>query len=263
MSASEEFTYNSFTRQKYITNFLSQEHILGTASLAQTLTALDDVVTLRNSDGYTASQNVELRDLEYYLRGYAGKMQLQTGTLDFSISTLYNIGGPGGLALYNAKKAYDESQGRQTSGPGEFPNSPPGGWAANLAGWNNGMENAPLGSVDLDNLSIPSLLVNGFATSLLASPNVGLFFLGGQSPGQLYSFDPTIGQSIAISTQGSAISSFEIGDDPDLADLILEISVGGKIYSYEAGTLFDFVDLLGSPIYSFVVSGFPSSLQGK
>src|SRR5262245_54116552 len=73
---------------------------------------------------------------------------------DVQARRVRDVGGPGGLALYNGIKTVQGAFGIQTSGSGQFPNTPPGGIEASLLGWSSA--NTPLNQINLNLLPRPS-----------------------------------------------------------------------------------------------------------
>jgi hypothetical protein len=118
----------------------------------------------------------------------------------------------------------------------------------------------------LPNASTPSTNPLAPLIQFLLTPNsnsnssAGLFFIRGQTPGQINYFDPVVRDYLGIGSAGSAITSFTLVER-SFNDM-LELYVGGQTFQYQPDTLFDF-SILGFPIYSFALFGFPDFLHGQ
>jgi hypothetical protein len=91
--------------------------------------------------------------------------------------------------------------------------------------------------------------------------NLNPFYFGGQNPGETYYFDPIVKDYLAISSQGSAITSFTLLSP--LFGQTLELYVDGQTFVYSPGTVFDFLNDLQTAVYVFVLLGFPDSVKGQ
>jgi hypothetical protein len=101
----------------------------------------NQIIPLRSSSAATSSQNLNLRDAEYWFRGYAGGAAIRTGNIDLTLNDIANAGGPYAAEVYELKKLIS---GSAIAGPGTLPATPPGGLLANNAGWVEGLLGTPI-----------------------------------------------------------------------------------------------------------------------
>ena len=252
-------TYTARSRQEYI-----RDAVQGSGSdFQRAFNGVDEVIALREHDAATSSGNLALRDAEYFLRGYSGGRGIISTVLDVSsfaaaYNDFANRTGPVGASGYNAIKYIRNYLGQNISGPDNLPASPPGGIAANYAGWRAGIN-----GVNLDQAT--GLAVATPRAALPGQPQipdvripffdgeVDTFFLApGDGPVRL---DPQMRNSVAYGFLGNLASSLMI-----ITPFDGEVSVifGDHSVNLRWQQLLSFTDFVTGGVDGFLITGFPS-----
>ena len=217
-------------------------------------------IRLRNSYA-GSSENLNIRDVEYFARGYAGGLLLRhPGELDANDASndIANSSGPVGALIYNGVKELDNLAGIPIQGPGEEPASEPGGLGANADGWLRGNKQQDLGDA----------IGEYFFDSSRASPSpsrppppssrsapwgrspslegggdglLSMFAFGVDGPGHPVYLDPEARAYNLFAVDGPAVRSVTVpgaGGPGDVWDLIVD----GSTFAYRPGSTFSFVD---------------------
>lgn len=256
--------YTPLTTQQYIRNALN-----GTSGTdAQRANeAYANIIVLRETSPETSAQNLNLRDAEYWLRGYAGGRSIGSMPVDFStiegaFHDLANRTGPVATGIYNGKKYIDQALGRNTAGPDELPNTPVGGFSENLSGWINGIKRVPLEEA-VDSISIPAMPGSndpnspGVPALSLQSQNgqLNAYNINVQQSQEVVYFDPIAGKFVSFGVVGNRFSGFEFVTPFTLGAVFLHVS--DQIIALTAGTYYDFLYLDPTGVDGFYISGLP------
>ncbi|WP_336488123.1 DUF4214 domain-containing protein [Methylobacterium nigriterrae] len=217
--------------------------------------ALSHVITMRESDAQTSSQNLNLRDAEYFLRGYAGGLADVQGqqiggdaNLGTFVSELGNRGGPAAWIAYAGLKfiaTVKQDVANVLSGDGlptgtligtnGLPSSPIGGFTQNAVGFEKGLANYTVQDILND--------VNPLSSHLLDA------VFGDQSQVNIDSnqqlFGAPIGQPLLPSN--AAQPSFTI-TGPTTSTSFFDVNISEP-------TKLAYFDPSGSDTYSFAAQG--------
>lgn len=229
----------------------------------------EDLISLRQTDPATSSQNIELQHAEYFLRGYRGATVLLNPLLyplDYTnlMNEIGDRGGPNSLLIYNGIKTVKNFFNHNISGDGNLPAAPVGGGDANLDGYLRGLR---FDSVDqlisnpsnLDLHQAPSKLPTQ-GLKPLSSTNVHVesdtyttnnFYFKESADGSLEYFDPEASTLYAWSVFGNRFKRLGIPVEfanaihLDLGFLSYEVDVTGL-------TTFDFTSYAPEGVDSFL-----------
>jgi hypothetical protein len=240
--------YQAKTTQQYVQDAISANP--GASDFATANNGIDDIITLRQTSAGTSSQNLELRDAEYFLRGYSGGLALFNGESYTSnwFNELANQASPISTAIYSGIKLLHPNGG--IAGPGQLPSTPPGGYGANLSGWISGVEGNSLSNA-VNGLSSPPVPQQPSSSPDQPLPPLSSTSLGGlnvnsydvsPSPSAISYFDPPTSSDDAFSVVGNTITGF-----------VIPQKFGGQTFQYSTGSGFQsvaagqFVNLNSTP----------------
>jgi hypothetical protein len=230
--------YEPFTAPQYIRDALS---IAGGGSPQAVANSAASVLSrLRTWDAATSSENLALRDAEYWLLGYAGGQTLRGNLGDDAIYNLLLAGGPVSIVGWKAlpKK------------PGDLPGTPIGGFEANFDGLVAGVANTPLDQavgrygnnrVLTNQPTTPvnplmPLLVTPSDGDLIASNNA-LFDFVVQNPGETVWVDPIAALQFIYAFAGNFATGVQLPTNSD--DFTLQFL--GMSVRLRAGEFFSFL----------------------
>lgn len=154
VAAEYVFSYKPFTVHEYIVAALIEAQADGGEASDIAESAYSEIIGLREFGAGTSSENLNLRDAEYYLRGYRGAAAIREFK-GINYGNLVNeIGDRGGLVttgIYNGIKAIKNGLlGLNISGEDELPASPVGGAEANLEGYFRGIRGDSVDELIMD-----------------------------------------------------------------------------------------------------------------
>lgn len=275
VQAEQFLRYEPFSTQTYLNNLTAEFGIGGySPDLAELNKLAESVKELRELDVQTSGENLELRNLEYFLRGRIGAEILKSGEWDFSsIGSAFddtaNASGPIGSAIYIGLKYVNIGLGKNTAGASELPNTPPGGFDANWEGYKSGFLDTPLNEINLDAPSDapppspPSYDPDRPLVPLgdLGPKDFGIFYVAEMSTDNFVYFDPPVQDFFSVGVEGNTISEFVLWSP--LFSGTLNLFVDQEMYLYNPGTFFDFNSILGHPTLGFSIFGFPDELFGQ
>lgn len=223
-----------------------------------------DIILLRDTSAATASKNLALRDAEYFLRGYAGGASnlgepVDFSSLDAAFNDTANRFGPIATAIYNGKKVVDTALGRNTAGPTGLPNTPAGGFDANVNGFTSGLLGVPLDKA-VDTLHLPASTKPSTTSDAPTLPTINI--LGVQSELSVFNLnlldantlnflDPKQAAVLAFGVDGNRFAGFEYLNGPDS----LTLHVLGQDFTILSGRLFNFTSLDQMGVTGFFLSG--------
>lgn len=233
----------------------------------------NDVISLRGFDAVTSSQNLALRDAEYFLRGYYGGAE-SVGTfwadsLAGGADELASKAGPVASTVYLAMKAIAQAMGRNVAGDGELPASPVGGWDANFVGYLAGWYGVPLesaaylgpaiygaieASTDPAHASLPQASIQDIDGEL------DLFNLLAGQAGTTYFVDPRVAEVIAYGVVGNAFTGFTLPIDAPVDHVLVEFLDQRRLL--HRGESVDFTDFAEDGVARFALTGLPMREPG-
>lgn len=232
------------------------------------------VINLRETSAATSEKNLQLRDAEYYLRGYAGGSSNSNllpidPSKEDPLNEIANRTGPLATAIYNAKKFWEQGYGIDTPAPGEFPQSPPGGFDQNLQGFQDGLNGVPLddaiGNLDPNAPETPFHKVPSLIPLEPTRPSIDITYQDQQEinffnftpaeTAETYYFDPTPGEIMAYGITGNRFISILLPEDSPYNELALNFP-DHKI-NLTPGELIDLKLFSPDGIDGFYISGGP------
>lgn len=263
--------YTPFSTKRYLQDAIKTS---GGSDLTRANNGYSGIIELRETSSETASQNLNLRDAEYYLRGFAGGEANVVNKIDVSsfgafFNDVANRTGPVATSMYNGLKAirsvFDSTP---IAGEGEHPNTPVGGWGINLKGWIDGL--SPTKSLDesvndLGNTTVaPPVKTDSYDLLAALAPdlsintdggNVSVFHSFSSILGDIAYFDPVVAKYLTFGVDGNAFTGIQIMLD-DGAEQELWLAVDGTRRQFTTGEYISFADISPGGVKGFYIEGF-------
>lgn len=232
--------------------------------------AYGEIIDMRETSSVTASKNLNLRDAEYFLRGFAGGVSTFMDIPDFSSfkAFFYDIAtrtGPVATTIYNGLKAIQRFFGDEyTGGDGNHPNTPVGGFTANLQGYTYGSNGVSLNdaanrfgtdgwSTPLDALDELQALIPQVKHAS-EEGEVSIFQSIGSSVSDLAFFDPKVAKYLTFGVNGTSFTGIKIIPDGDAPQQIW-LHINGQRIAISTGEYFSFKDISPTGVKGFFIEG--------
>lgn len=228
--------YTPKLKVDYIFDALNEVRTGSRSNKEKAVEAYQDIIDLRERDEATSAHNLNLRNAEYFLRGYAGGRSFNEGRISWDDlgNELGNSGGPIAAGAYNALKIARAKLGLPLNEglPGTSPNFF-GGLRDNFTGWVLGAANPGVSIEDiLTNPELRAFIETGRPSQMLSvdplAPTLGLnlklhaddidismqvFEVSPPSPEVFYWFDPSPTQLYSLSVFGNKITGLQLVGD--------------------------------------------------
>jgi len=266
INANLSLTYNQRPTQEYKSHALDLAKSDGRSGLSATQQAWQIIAETRKFGDATASQNLNLRNAEYFWRGYAGAVQT-VSDLDYSSFTNFvNTFGnsvPGSVTIYNGLKALKFAVGTNLAGEGERPNSPVGGDEHFYSGFIHGklghtpeeaLQPLPSSENSVENPLIPKFQFEYVypGTGLIEN---SIFLLEHVDPHKLQFFDPEVSNSYYFSVEGNSFASFLFPTLPDQSVSHFNVHIGSLELAWEPEKALLFSGYVDDPVTFFAITG--------
>ncbi|MES9849280.1 MAG: PEP-CTERM sorting domain-containing protein, partial [Candidatus Thiodiazotropha sp.] len=245
--------------------------------------AYNDIITLRRSSPQTSSLNLDLRDAEYYLRGYSGAQAWNDPSsinVDDWFNELANGFSPISTNIYNGINIIKEYFGENISGDDDLPGTPPGGYFDNLEGFSDGINNLPLEILIIppedsseqpeDSTGTNTTDLNGNSNNVLNFTNEARFAFEGYdilgsfinitnaNPDQFYLFDPVATDLYSYSLANNFITGMYVPSGQGFTDFT--VNFNNFNLNWIVDDVFDFTGYYDDGISSLLLSDFNNTL---